>query len=170
MIQVRDGKLHMHTVLLIEDNRLVKIVYERMLSRAGYKVVSAADGEEALKLAHQGAPDVILLDMMLPRVSGPEVLRFLKHDPATKHTPVIVVTGLSKKNADKLLSEGASAFVEKEQLLESGEPLLQAVERVLQAEARKKALGKDEATLPWTATDIALATASNESSTTHKVQ
>ncbi|HEY6253302.1 MAG TPA: response regulator [Candidatus Angelobacter sp.] len=122
----------MPKVLLIEDSKLVKILHERVLTRAGYQVVSAADGEEALKIAAGVAPDVILLDMMLPKVSGPEVLRSLKKDPATAHIPVIVLTALSRKNEEKLLHDGADAFLEKAALLDSTEPLLDLVKRTLQ--------------------------------------
>jgi CheY-like chemotaxis protein len=126
----------MDTVLLVEDNRLIKVVHERLLSRAGYKVVTAADGEEALKVVRQTSPDLILLDMMLPKLSGQEVLRALKSDQATEHIPVIIVTGLSKLNAPKLEAEGAEAFVEKEDLVESQKPLLDTVRRVLRNAAR----------------------------------
>ena len=125
----------MNTVLLVEDNRLIKIAHERLLTRAGYKVAAAADGEEALKIVHSVSPDVILLDMMLPRVSGDQVLRALKSNPLTAGIPVVVVTGLSKINADKLREDGANAFVEKEALLNSQQPLLDAVRRVLQKPA-----------------------------------
>lgn len=147
----------MRKVLLIEDNRLVKIVNERILSRAGYQVVTAADGEEALKIARQATPDVILLDMMLPKLSGPEVLRALKNDPATAATPVIVVTGLSRKNAPKLESDGADAFVEKEQLLDSAEPLLETVERVLREKDLRSQLASvapSDAVLTWSPAEI----------------
>ena len=150
----------MQTVLLIEDNRLVKIVHERLLTRAGYKVVTAGDGEQALAVAAQASPDVILLDMMLPKLSGPEVLRALKTDPATAAIPVVVVTGLSKKNAPKLESEGADAFVEKEQLLENSDPLLQTIECVLEESRLRKGPVIASATeLSWTATEIESATA-----------
>jgi CheY-like chemotaxis protein len=125
----------MNTVLLVEDNRLIKIAHGRLLTRAGYKVAAAADGEEALKIVHSVSPDVILLDMMLPRVSGDQVLRALKSNPLTAGIPVVVVTGLSKINADKLREDGANAFVEKEALLDSQQPLLDAVRRVLKKPA-----------------------------------
>ena len=102
-----------------------------MLIRAGYSVICAGEGEEALRLAMPEQPDLILLDMMLPKLSGPEVLRRLKSDPATAHIPVIVVTSLSQKNEEKLKEAGAAAFFEKNELLDNPEPLLQSIERVL---------------------------------------
>jgi CheY-like chemotaxis protein len=145
----------MPKVLLVEDNRLVKIVHERMLTRAGYQVATATDGEEALRLVRQFSPDVILLDLLLPKISGPEVLRALKQDPATAQISVIVLTGLSQKNEQKLRTEGASAFMEKSRLLDGAEPLLDMIEFVL----RQNASGKNAHTGPvmvlsWTPDEI----------------
>ena len=103
-------------VLLVEDSKFLRMANERALSRAGYVVKTAADGEEALRIANHQLPDIILLDMMLPRISGPEVLRALKANPATRDIPVIVLTSLSQMNEGKLLSEGAAAYVEKSTL------------------------------------------------------
>jgi len=79
-------------------------------------VSTAADGEEALRVANEKMPDIILLDMMLPKLSGPEVLRALKANPATSAIPVIVLTSLSQKNEEKLLRDGADAYFEKSRL------------------------------------------------------
>lgn len=150
----------MHTVLLVEDNRLVKKVHERTLIRTGYKVVTAADGEEALQIVHTVPPDVILLDMMLPKLSGQQVLSTLKQNPKTARIPVIVVTALSSKNASKLKDEGAHLFVGKEQLLASTDPLLKAIEDVLREAALKAFLPPASNTmLSWTPTEIESATA-----------
>jgi two-component system cell cycle response regulator len=103
-------------VLLVEDSKFLRIATERALSKAGYGVSIASDGEEALQLANDQLPDIILLDMMLPKISGPAVLKALKENPATRHIPVIVLTSLSQKNEEKLLSEGAAAYFEKSTL------------------------------------------------------
>jgi CheY-like chemotaxis protein len=103
-------------VLLVEDSKFLRIATERALSKAGYGVSIASDGEEALQLAKDQLPDIILLDMMLPKISGPAVLKALKENPATRHIPVIVLTSLSQKNEEKLLSEGAAAYFEKSTL------------------------------------------------------
>ena len=147
----------MAKVVLIEDNKIVRMVQERVLTRAGHQVVSAADGEEALKIIHSDLPDVVLLDMLLPRISGPEVLRVLKADPATAGVPVIVVTGLSKRNEDKLLQEGAAAFLEKEELVNDSGPLLRLVTRVLRDHPVKRAasaMPPPEAALGWPTSEI----------------
>jgi CheY-like chemotaxis protein len=103
----------MTTILLIDDSKFLRLATERALARAGYHVLSAHDGEVALNLARTKAPDLILLDMLLPKMPGPEVLKALKSDPATKAIPVVVFTGLSHKNAERLRHDGAFAFLEK---------------------------------------------------------
>ena len=122
----------MRTVLVVEDSKLFRTEKEHTLKKAGYHVITAVDGMEALQVAHEGHPDVILLDMMLPKLDGPSVLRALKADPATAQIPVVVVTGLSQKNEEKLLHDGATAFVEKELLLKGSEPLLFAIKKILE--------------------------------------
>ncbi len=124
-------------ILLIEDSRFQRIANERALLKAGYEVIHSADGEEGLRVAHENIPDLILLDMMLPKVSGLDVLRALKLDPIVKHVPVIVLTGLGQGNEAKLVKDGAAGFLLKEKSLENNSLILiQAVESVL---ARAKA-------------------------------
>jgi len=100
-------------VLLVEDSKFLRIASERVLAKAGYQVITAADGQEALRAANDKRPDVILLDMMLPKLSGPEVLKALKSNPDTMAIPVIVVSSLSQKNEDKLKQLGADEYFEK---------------------------------------------------------
>ena len=127
----------MATILLVEDSKFLRIATERMMTKAGYRVITAGDGEEALQVAARALPDLIILDMLLPKLSGPEVLRSLKDNSATAQIPVIVCTGLCQKNEDKLLREGAAAFLEKEPLLEHPELLLNSVESALSALHKK---------------------------------
>jgi len=120
-------------ILLVEDSKFLRLSTERALARAGYEVSSAADGEEALQMAREKVPDLIFLDMLLPKVSGPEVLIALKKDPMTKAIPVVVMTGLSQKNASRLQGDGAAWFLEKSALeLEKGsDKLLTAVREIV---------------------------------------
>jgi len=120
-------------ILLVEDSKFLRLATERALARAGYHMTSAADGDEALQLARQTLPDLILLDMLLPKMSGPDVLKALKKDPATKAIPVVVMTGMSQKNAARLQHDGAIGFLEKSALeLDKGsEKLLIALEEIL---------------------------------------
>jgi CheY-like chemotaxis protein len=140
VIPHKAGDIAAPTILLIEDSKFLRIANGRILTKAGYRVVVAVDGEEALHIVHQCVPDAILLDMMLPKMGGPEVLRALKQNPLTAHIPVIVVTGLSQKNEQKLRDDGASAFLEKGQLLDSPEALLHALTKVLGRPAHRTRL------------------------------
>lgn len=120
-------------VLLVEDSKLLRVANERALAKAGYQVSTAADGEEALRVASDKLPDIILLDMMLPKISGVEVLKGLKANPATVDIPVIVLSSLSQMNEEKLLSEGAAAYFEKStlELDKNSNCLADKIERVL---------------------------------------
>lgn len=121
------------SILLVEDSRFLRKATERVLVKAGFNVVTASDGEEALKIAFSAAPDVILLDMLLPKLSGPEVLRSLRKHPLTKEIPIIVLSGLSQANEKKLAQEGATAYLQKGILDfdNDGESLVQTIQAVL---------------------------------------
>jgi CheY-like chemotaxis protein len=103
-------------ILLVEDSKFLRLATERALVRAGYEVCSAADGEEALRLAQVRLPDLILLDMLLPKMSGLDVLKALKKDASTRPIPVVVITGMTQKNAARLQEDGAAGFLEKSAL------------------------------------------------------
>ena len=117
----------MEMILLVEDSKFLPVATEHILTKAGYRVICAGNGEEALELAGSRLPDLIVLDMMLPKLSGPEVLRSLKKNDLTAHIPVIVLSSLSQNNGPKLVQEGADAFIEKGSLLENPGRLLEAI-------------------------------------------
>ncbi len=121
------------TILLIEDSKLLRIANTRALVKAGYEVISAGDGEAGLRSARETIPDLILLDMLLPKITGLDVLEGLKSDPRTKGIPVIVLTGLSQANEARLMNEGAAAFFEKSEktLDNDSADLIEAVGGVL---------------------------------------
>jgi len=125
-------------ILLIEDGKFQRIANGRALVKAGYSVMHAGDGDEGLRIARENMPDLILLDMMLPKLSGLDVLRALKADVLVKHIPVVVLSGLGQANEAKLLKEGAAAFLLKSEISSGSNSsvLIQAVERVLTAKAR----------------------------------
>ena len=125
----------MHTILLVEDSKFLRIATERALTKAGYRVVLAGDGEEALAQANARLPDLVILDMLLSKLSGPEVLQALKKNAATAPIPVLVLSSLSQKNEEKLLSEGATAFLEKGPLLDNPSLLLHAIKNALTKKA-----------------------------------
>ncbi len=106
----------MTKILLADDSKFLRLTIERALARAGYFVITAADGEQAVQLTKEKKPDLVLLDMLLPKLTGPEVLKALKADPETKDIAVVVFTGLSQKNASRLQRDGAFAFLEKSEL------------------------------------------------------
>jgi len=106
----------MTKILLVDDSKFLRLATERALARAGYEVSTAVDGENALQMAREKHPDLILLDMLLPKMTGPDVLKALKKDPQTASIAVVVLTGLSQKNAARLQQDGAVAFLEKSEL------------------------------------------------------
>jgi twitching motility two-component system response regulator PilH len=119
------------TILLVEDSKFLRLATEHILTKAGYRVICAGDGDEALELAGTSLPHLIVLDMLLPKLSGPEVLRSLKKNNLTAHIPVVVLSSLSQTNGPKLVQEGADAFVEKSSLLENPVRLLEAITAAL---------------------------------------
>jgi len=129
-------------VLLVDDSKFLRMANERALARAGYQVTTAADGEEALRVANDQLPDIILLDMMLPKISGPDVLKALKANPATMDIPVIVLTSLSQMNEEKLIQEGAAAYFEKStlELDKNSDRLAATIETVLGRVNHQKSL------------------------------
>lgn len=86
------------TVLVVDDEIHIIRILNYKLSSAGYSVLQAKDGNEALALAKSGKPDLIYLDIMMPGISGFEVLEALKADPATSSIPVIILTAKGQDN------------------------------------------------------------------------
>jgi len=84
--------------------------------RTGYRVATAADGEEALRLARASGPDLILLDRLLPEVGKPEVLRSLRTTPLTAQVPVVVLSSLPQSNEARLKKDGATVYIDKSTL------------------------------------------------------
>jgi DNA-binding response OmpR family regulator len=107
------GLRQIMTILLIEDSKLLRTANTRALVKAGYQVIGAGDGEEGLRSARETIPELILLDMLLPKITGLDVLKGLKSDVRTKNIPVIVLSALSQANEAMLMKEGAAAFFEK---------------------------------------------------------
>ena len=121
-------------ILLVEDSKFLRMATERALARAGYEVLTAADGQSALAAAEKHKPDLILLDMLLPKMTGPDVLKTLKRNPVTSQIAVVVLSGMSSKNAARLQHDGAFAFLEKSELgLDKGpETLLKVLAGIVQ--------------------------------------
>lgn len=87
------------TVLVVEDEPGIRDLVELILSAEGYRVVTAANGWEGLERVAQDAPDLVLLDFMMPLVDGPEVLRALASEPATARVPVVLASSVPEATA-----------------------------------------------------------------------
>lgn len=86
-----------YTVLAVDDETDVLLLVKTALQAEGYRALTAVDGPDALKTAHDEKPDLILLDIMMPGMDGFEVLEKLREDDVTCQTPVIMLTGLSER-------------------------------------------------------------------------
>ena len=102
------------TVLIVEDNELNMKLFHDLLDAHGYRTVQTRSGLDALALARTHRPDVILMDIQLPEVSGLEVTRWLKDDDALRDIPVIAVTAFAMKgDEDRIRSGGCQAYISK---------------------------------------------------------
>jgi two-component system, cell cycle response regulator DivK len=102
------------TVLIVEDNELNMKLFHDLLDAHGYRTVQTRSGLDALALARQHRPDVILMDIQLPEVSGLEVTKWLKDDDALREIPVIAVTAFAMKgDEDRIRSGGCQAYISK---------------------------------------------------------
>jgi len=135
-------------ILLVEDSKFIRVAVQRALTGAGYIVHTASDGEAGLRVARKTLPDLVILDLVLPKTSGLEVLRALKQDALTRNIPVIVLAALSEPNKEELLNEGVAACVEKLGKLFEGDSaaLIRTVAQVVaqseSAERKKNLSGK----------------------------
>ncbi len=101
-------------VLIVEDNELNLKLFTDLLLAQGYGVVSTRDGMAALDLARQQRPDLILMDIQLPEVSGIDVIKWLKVDDELKSIPVIAVTAFAMKgDEEKIRASGCEAYMSK---------------------------------------------------------
>ena len=94
------------TVLIVEDNELNMKLFHDLLDAHGYKTLQTRSGMEALKIAREQRPDLILMDIQLPEVSGLEVTRWLKDDEELREIPVIAVTAFAMKGDEERIREG----------------------------------------------------------------
>jgi len=102
------------TVLIVEDNELNMKLFHDLLDAHGYRTIQTRDGLEALDLARKHTPDLILMDIQLPEVSGLEVTKWLKEDDSLKQIPVIAVTAFAMKgDEEKIRQGGCEAYISK---------------------------------------------------------
>jgi two-component system cell cycle response regulator DivK len=94
------------TVLIVEDNELNMKLFRDLLEAHGYQTVGTSNGREALRLAREHRPALILMDIQLPEVSGLEVTRWIKDDAELRATPVVAVTAFAMKGDEERIREG----------------------------------------------------------------
>jgi len=120
---------HKKKILVADDTITVRKVAARLLEEAGYDVLEAADGRQALDLVQKEHPDLILLDLLMPKMTGFDVLREVKKAGRTRETPILIMSGVFKKDVmDFLQASGVAGFLDKEQIKDS---LLFRVQQIL---------------------------------------
>ncbi len=101
-------------VLIVEDNELNMKLFHDLLVSHGYETVQTSDGRQALDLAREHKPNLILMDIQLPEVSGLEVTGWIKADPELAHTPIVAVTAFAMKgDQERILNGGCQAYISK---------------------------------------------------------
>ena len=102
------------TVLYVEDNETNRKMVRLLLAKTTYRLIEAFDGEAGVAKAHEARPDLILMDVQLPKLSGLEATRKLRADPATADIPIIVITSFALSGDDHKAKEvGATAYIAK---------------------------------------------------------
>ena len=102
------------TVLVVEDNELNMKLFHDLLEAHGYNILQTKDGMDALRIAREHVPDLILMDIQLPEVSGLEVTKWIKEDENLKSIPVIAVTAFAMKgDEEKIRDGGCEAYIAK---------------------------------------------------------
>ncbi len=101
-------------VLIVEDNELNMKLFNDLLEAHGYQTIQTKNGVEAVSLARGHMPNLILMDIQLPEVSGLQVTQWLKDDPALAHIPVVAITAFAMKgDEEKILQGGCEAYLSK---------------------------------------------------------
>jgi len=102
------------TILYIEDNEYNRKIVRQLLARTSYRLVEANDGESGVAMAQQEIPELILMDVQLPKMSGLDATRALKSDPRTSHIPIIVITSFALSgDREKAAIAGADNYLAK---------------------------------------------------------
>ena len=102
------------TILYIEDNEYNRKLVRQLLSRTSYRLIEAVDGETGLAIARKELPNLILMDVQLPKISGLDATRALKTDARTSHIPIIVITSFALSgDREKATAAGATGYIAK---------------------------------------------------------
>ncbi len=104
----------MKKILIVDDEADIIEILQFVLETEGYECITAFDGEEGLKLAREANPDLIILDVMMPKINGYKISRLLKYDSKYKNIPILMITARSQEE-DKLIGEetGADEYITK---------------------------------------------------------
>lgn len=100
-------------VLVVDDNKVIRQLIRVNLELEGIEVVTAADGAECLEIVHQVRPDVITLDVVMPRLDGVGTAARLRDDPRTRHLPIAIISACSQYEVESALEVGVDAFLAK---------------------------------------------------------
>ena len=140
----------MAKILLVEDDQSLREIYGIRLTAEGYEIVPAGDGEQALALAVKEKPDLIISDVMMPKISGFDMLDILRSTPETKDIRVIMMTALSSEDQrERGEALGADRFLVKSQV--GIEDVVNAVHEVLDAKPENTAVNQADFIQPGTA-------------------
>lgn len=102
------------TILYVEDNEYNLKIVRQLLSRTTYRLIEAMDGEQGVAAARRELPDLILMDIQLPKISGLDATRELRRDPNTAHIPIIAITSFALSgDSEKAKDAGATAYLAK---------------------------------------------------------
>jgi two-component system cell cycle response regulator DivK len=102
------------TILYVEDNEFNRKIVRHLLGRTSYRLVEATDGEAGVSTAREARPDLVIMDIQLPKLSGLDATRQLRADPATAAIPIIVITSFALAgDEDKAREAGATAYLAK---------------------------------------------------------
>jgi two-component system, cell cycle response regulator DivK len=103
-----------NTILIVEDNELNMKLFHDLLEAHGYKTLQTRNGIDAIALARKHRPDLIVMDIQLPEVSGLDVTKWLKEDDSLRHIPIVAVTAFAMKGDEERIREGGcEAYVSK---------------------------------------------------------
>ena len=120
----------MKTILFIEDESALQKTFGEIVTQGGYQMISALDGETGLRVAKEKKPDLILLDLILPKIHGFDVLKKLKEENETRDIPVIILTNLETfEDVEKALKMGATTYLVKANY--SLEEILEKIKKAL---------------------------------------
>ena len=98
----------MKKILIVDDEADILEILKFVLESQGYECITASDGEEGLNLAREVKPDLIILDVMMPKINGYKISRLLKYDNKYKNIPILMITARSQEE-DKIIGEGTGA-------------------------------------------------------------